>query len=60
MASVLNLFGPVPGIGMSFRYWVVALALALGLWIGWNLFVHQDPGAALSPIHWLMEQLGLR
>ena len=45
---------------MSFRHWVVVLALALGLWIGWNLFVHQELGAALSPIYWLMERLGFR
>ena len=43
---------------MSLRYWIIGLVLALGLWIGWNLFVHRELGGALSPITWLMEQIG--
>ncbi|MEX0809463.1 MAG: hypothetical protein WD044_12120 [Dongiaceae bacterium] len=42
---------------MNVRYWIIGLVLALGLWIAWNLFVHQEIGGALRPITWLMEQM---
>jgi len=41
------------------RHWFLILMALLVLWVGYNFVVHNDFGASLRPLYWLMEKIGV-
>jgi hypothetical protein len=40
------------------RPWFILFVIALVLWVGGNLLVHDEYDASLRPIYWVFEQMG--
>ena len=41
------------------KRWFLYLIVALVLWVGYNLIVHDEYDASLRPLYWLMSELGV-
>ena len=42
------------------KRWFLYLVIALVLWVGYNLIVHERYDASLRPLYWLMDEIGVR
>ena len=42
------------------KRWFLYLVIALVLWVGYNLIVHDESDASLRPLYWLLEEIGAR
>lgn len=42
------------------KRWFLYLIIALVLWVGYNLIVHDEYDASLRPLYWLLEEISAR